>query len=75
MLRLIRADPSRVEWWNSIEHESENFTQRRKDPLRNIAQAHFSKRHTFAELLAEAQVRTLIDVAEEDDSISCFCGD
>ena len=75
LIRLIRSDPSRVAWWSDLEDESENFDKRRKTPLRNKSQAHFSRRHTFAELLAEAQSRTLLDALEEDDSISCFCGD
>ena len=73
LIRLIRANPSRAAWWVALEQASEHFTRRRA--LRNNAQAHFSKRHTFAELLAEAQARDLLDVADEADGISCFCGD
>lgn len=66
--RLIAADPQRADWW--IEQErlrSEEGGETRKSEMKR-----FLKRYTYQELRDSPMLPL---AAEEDDGISCFCGD
>ena len=53
---------------------AEHHLARRKEPLRNAFQAHYSKRYTYEDLREEAlnpRQKSLFD--EEEPEPSCFC--
>ena len=75
LIRTIRQEPSRAQWWIDQEERILSAHGRR---LRNSKMAQFSQRYTYSELLEEARIPdpqlVLIDGMDEG-GISCFCGD
>ena len=75
LIRTIKKEPERTKWWIDQEEHILSSHGRR---LRNSKMAQFSQRYRYSELLEESLVAdpqlVLIDT-DDDDGISCFCGD
>ena len=73
LLRLIRQDPGRADWWINQESLSRKNVATRG--LRKSEMAQFSKRYSYAQLKREALTTRELPFEVEERSISCFCGD
>ena len=77
LVRLIRKDPDLAEWWIKMETVLPKLPQWDARRLKKKEMAHFSKRHTYAELLDEAlngPAQGALPLPDEPE-VSCFCGD
>lgn len=71
LLRLIRERPDRAPWWVSKEQAVEKT---RGDRLDQPALAQFSKRFTYADLVAVAADQGELPIYDEEPEADCFCG-
>ena len=76
LIRLIREDPSRADWWSGIEKlVLIGHAERR---LRKKEMGQFSKRYTYEDLKRWAAIDDLqmeLLEGEPEESLPCFCGD
>lgn len=71
LLRTLREDPSCAKWWMDWENHMAEKGRVKKQEM-----AHWSQRHSIAELLEEAKNRPALPMEFEDDlSADCFCVD
>ena len=71
LLSLIREDPERTQWWIDQEKAITVVRPPEKPPIT------FSKRYSFTELLSAATSQPdLFDgIPDDEEPVSCFCGD
>ena len=74
LLRLLRDDPEKADWWIEQERRSLGFS--RQEQLRDRTMAQFSRRDSVLELLDQSRLEPeQLPLFDEEASIDCFCGD
>lgn len=72
LLRTLREDPEAAAWWIDKENQvAKRATQRGK---KDGSMARFSKRHSVADLLAEAMAQPELPLPDKD-AVDCWCTD
>ena len=73
LVRLLRDDPSRADWWKNQE---DTILHARRRQIGNSKMAQFSSRYSYADLVEWARSAPELPFPDfEEQPISCFCGD